>query len=49
VGAIGTTLGWFDEDTSWVVTGSLAAVGALYGGTRYEVAPRLRYRPEWER
>jgi hypothetical protein len=49
VGAVGTTLGWFDEDASWILTGSLAAAGALYGGARYQVEPRLRYRVEWER
>jgi len=43
IGAVGNTLGWFDEDTSWIVTGSLAAMGAIYGGTTYQEQPRLRY------
>jgi len=41
VGAIGTTLGWFDEDTSWALTGALAAAGAFYGNARYDLEPRL--------
>lgn len=41
VGAIGTTLGWFGEDTTWAVAGAMAAAGALYGNSRYEVRPRL--------
>jgi hypothetical protein len=49
VGAVGTSLGWFDEETSWILTGSMAAVGALYGGARYEDQPKLRYRIGLER
>jgi hypothetical protein len=43
-GAVGTTLGWFDEDTSWAITGAMAAAGALYAGTRYEPQPKLNFR-----
>jgi hypothetical protein len=42
VGAVGNTLGLFDEETTWILTGSLAAAGALYGGAAYEPRPRLR-------
>lgn len=38
-GALGTTLGWFDEDTSWALTAGLAAIGATYGAARYEAPP----------
>jgi len=41
VGAVGTTLGWFGEDTTWAMVGAMAAAGALYGNARYEVRPRL--------
>jgi hypothetical protein len=42
LGAIGNTLGWFDEETTWWLTGSLAAAGAVYAGARYEPQPVLR-------
>lgn len=42
LGAVGNTLGWFDEETTWWLTGSLATVGAVYGGATYEPAPTLR-------
>lgn len=44
IGAVGTTLGWFDEDTSWAITGAMAAAGAIYAGTRYEPRPSLDFR-----
>ncbi len=44
LGAVGNTLGWFDEDTSWWLTGSLATAGALYAGSKYEPEPTLRIR-----
>ena len=44
LGAVGNTLGWFDEDTSWWLTGSMATVGALYAGSKYEPEPTLRIR-----
>ena len=43
-GAVGTTLGWFDEDTSWAITGAMAAAGAIYTGARYEPRPRLDFK-----
>ena len=43
VGAVGTTLGWFDEDTSWAITGAMAAVGAIYAGTRYQPSSSLKF------
>jgi hypothetical protein len=36
-GAIGNTLGAFDEDTTWIMTGAAAAAGALYSGSRFKV------------
>jgi hypothetical protein len=44
LGAIGNTLGWFDEETTWWMTGSLAAVGAVYAGAKYEPQPGVRLR-----
>ena len=44
VGAVATTLGWFDEDTSWAITGAMAAAGAIYGGLHYEARPKLDFR-----
>jgi len=43
LGAVGTTLGWFSEDTSWAITGAMAAAGAIYAGTRYQAQPRLNF------
>ncbi len=37
VGALGTTLGAFDEDTAWILTGAAAGAGAIYGGSRFKV------------
>jgi hypothetical protein len=42
-GAVGTTLGWFDEDTSWAITGAMAAAGAIYAGARYQPQPSLKF------
>ncbi len=42
-GAVGTTLGWFSEDTSWAITGVMAAAGALYAGTHYQPQQTLRF------
>jgi hypothetical protein len=44
LGAIGTTMGWFDEDTSWAITGAMAAAGAIYAGTRYQKSPTLEFK-----
>jgi hypothetical protein len=43
IGAVGTTLGWFDEDTSWAITGAMAAAGAIYAGTKYQAQPKLNF------
>ena len=43
LGAIGTTLGWFSEDTSWAITGAMAAAGAIYAGTHYQPQPTLKF------
>ena len=44
LGAVGTTLGWFSEDTSWAITGAMAAAGALYAGARYQPQPKLDFK-----
>jgi hypothetical protein len=44
IGAIGNTLGWFDEETTWWMTGSLAALGAAYAGATYEPQPGVKLR-----
>ncbi len=43
LGAIGTTLGWFSEDTSWAITGAMAAAGAIYAGSHYQAQPTLKF------
>ena len=41
IGALANTFGLFDEETTWILTGALAASGAIYGGARYEVRPQF--------
>lgn len=36
LGAVGNTLSWFDEETTWWITGGMAAVGAAYAGATYQ-------------
>lgn len=43
LGAVGTSLGWFGENTSWGITGAMAAAGALYAGSHYTVDPGLKF------
>ena len=43
LGAIGTTLGWFNEDTSWAITGAMAAAGAIYAGSHFQAQPTLKF------
>ena len=45
VGAIGNTIGAFDEDTAWIMTGAAAAAGAIYNGSRFKVNASLRPEP----
>lgn len=47
LGALGNTFGAFDETTTWILTGSLAAAGALAGGMTYEAEPTLRF--HWDK
>ncbi len=47
LGAVGTTLGWFSEDTSWAITGAMAAVGAIYAGTHFQPQRTLQF--DWTR
>jgi hypothetical protein len=47
LGAVGTTLGWFSEDTSWAITGAMAAAGALYAGSHFQAQPTLNF--NWNR
>jgi len=41
LGAIGNTLGAFDEDTTWIMTGAAAAAGALYSVSHFSVRMSL--------
>jgi hypothetical protein len=41
IGAIGNTLGAFDEDTTWIMTGAAAAAGALYSVSHFNVRMSL--------
>lgn len=43
LGAVGTTLGWFSEDTSWAITGAMAAAGAIYAGAHFQPEPALKF------
>jgi hypothetical protein len=45
VGAIGNTLGLFDEQTTWIITGAAAAAGAIYSGSRFNLQATLRPEP----
>ncbi len=45
VGAIGNTIGAFDENTAWIMTGAAAAAGAIYSGSRFKVNATLRPEP----
>ncbi|HKW13599.1 MAG TPA: hypothetical protein VJS69_03850 [Candidatus Krumholzibacteria bacterium] len=42
-GAVGTTLGWFSENTSWAITGAMATAGALWAGTHYQPQQNLQF------
>jgi hypothetical protein len=46
LGAVGNTLSWFDEETTWWITGGLAAVGAAYAGATYQ-EPENGLRIKW--
>ncbi|HEU4929859.1 MAG TPA: hypothetical protein VFU38_08510 [Candidatus Krumholzibacteria bacterium] len=45
IGAIGNTIGAFDEDTTWIMTGAAAAAGAIYSGSRFKINATLRPEP----
>jgi hypothetical protein len=45
VGAIGNTIGAFDENTTWIMTGAAAAAGAIYSGSRFKINATLRPEP----
>lgn len=45
VGAIGNTIGAFDENTAWIMTGAAAAAGAIYSGSRFKINATLRPEP----
>jgi hypothetical protein len=46
-GAIGNMLGWWDEDTSWMMMGAMSALGAVWAGTHLD-DPSWRYQYRWE-
>ena len=46
-GAIGNMLGWWDEDTTWLLTGAMATVGAVWAGTKMD-DPSWRIQYRWE-
>lgn len=46
-GAVGGTLGLWDEDTSWAIVGALGALGAIFGGTKGYDDPGWRIRYRW--
>jgi hypothetical protein len=46
-GALGQTLGLWDEDKSWLLVGAMTALGAVWGASKAD-DPEWRYRYRWE-
>jgi hypothetical protein len=47
VGALGNTLGLWDEDKTWLLVGAMSALGAAWASTKAD-DPKWRYRFRWE-
>jgi hypothetical protein len=47
IGAIGNTLGFWDEDKSWMMVGAMSALGAAWGASKVE-DPAWRIRLKWD-
>jgi hypothetical protein len=47
VGAIGNTLGLWDEDKTWLMVGAMSALGAAWGASKVD-DPKWRIRLRWE-
>ena len=47
VGALGQTLGLWDEDETWLLVGAMAAVGAAWSSSKWD-DPSWRYRLRWD-
>jgi len=47
VGALGQTLGLWDEDKTWLLVGAMSAVGAAWSVSKWD-DPTWRYRLRWE-
>ncbi len=46
-GAVGNLLGWWEEDTSWMLMGAMSALGGLWAGTKMD-DPNWRFQFKWE-
>jgi len=47
VGAIGNTLGLFEEDKTWMLVGAMSALGAAWGASKID-DPNWRVRLRWD-
>ncbi len=47
VGAIGNTLGFWDEDKAWMMMGAMSALGAMWGASKVD-DPAWRIRLRWD-
>jgi hypothetical protein len=47
MGAIGQTLGLWDEDKTWMMVGAMSALGAAWGASKVD-DPSWRYRLRWD-
>jgi hypothetical protein len=47
VGAVANTAGFWDEETSWYITGAAAAFAAFLNGTLAASDPEKRVRYRW--
>jgi hypothetical protein len=47
VGALGQTLGLWDEDKTWMMVGAMSALGAAWSASKVD-DPSWRYRLRWE-
>ena len=46
-GAVGNTLGFWDEDKAWMMMGAMSAIGAVWGASRVD-DPAWRIRLRWD-
>jgi hypothetical protein len=47
LGAVGQSLGFWDEDKTWLMVGAMSAIGAAWTASKVE-DPSWRYRLRWD-